>query len=192
MDLWRKEVYYNFSMKYYTLKICGFERRLPIIKIGSRLAVASFSLLGDVELVDVLAAELVERIKYLDFDYLIATEVKVLPLVYQMSRLLGSKHYIVVRKKILSYMTQSIKSDGHYPLVLNGKDAQLLREKKVILIDDVVATGKTMKEIENLMGKAGAKIVATACVLKQGDLQVKIDQPIFYLEQLPFFERSKG
>jgi len=174
-------------MNYYTLKICGFVRKLPIVKIGPKYSIASFSLLGDIDLVEVIARELVERIKYLDFDFLVDPEIKVLPLVYQMSNLLGHKNYVVSRKKILGYMTSPIKSDGRKPLVLNGPDAQLLGNKKVVLIDDVVSTGKTIKEMENLMNKVKAKVVATACVLKQGELQVKINKPLFYLQTLPLF-----
>lgn len=176
-------------MKYYTLKICGFVRQLPIVKIGPRYSIASFSLLGDIDLVEVIARELVERIKYLDFDFLVGPEIKVLPLIYQMSVSLGQKNYIIARKKILGYMTNPIKSDGQKPLVLNGPDAKLLQKKKVVLVCDVVATGKTIKEIINLLGKTSSQIVAIACVLKQGELQVKIDKPLFYLQTLPLFNR---
>jgi adenine phosphoribosyltransferase len=174
-------------MNYYTLRICGFIRQLPIIKIGPRYSIASFSLLGDIELVEVIARELVERIKYLDFDFLVGPEIKVLPLVYQMSNLLGHKNYIIARQKILGYMISPIKSDGRKPLVLNGKDAKVLHHKKVVLVGDVVSTGKTTKEMENLMAKVEAQILAVACVLKQGELQVRIDKPLFYLQTLPLF-----
>ena len=174
-------------MNYYTLKICGFVRKLPIIKIGPKYSIASFSLLGDIDLVEVIAQELAERIKYLDFDFLIGPEIKVLPLIYQMSHLLGHKNYVVSRKKILGYMTKPIKSDGRKPLVLNGPDAQLLEGKKVVLVNDVVSTGRTVKEMESLMTKIGVKVSAIACVLKQGELQVKINKPFFYLQTLPLF-----
>lgn len=177
-------------MNYYTLKICGFVRQLPIVKIGPKYSIASFSLLGDVDLVEVLAIELMERIKYLDFDFLVGPEIKVLPLIYQMSQLLGHKNYIIARAKILGYMIKSLKSDGRKPLFLNGEDAERLRNKKVILIDDVVSTGKTMKEMENLVNKAQAKIVAIGCALKQGELQVEINKPFFYLQTIPLFNTS--
>ena len=172
-------------MDYYTLKICGFVRQLPIVKIGPKYSIASFSLLGDVDLVETLAAELVERIKYLDFDFLLGPEIKVLPLVYQMSNLLGHKNYIITRQKILGYMTRPVKSDGRQPLVLNGSDAQLLENKKVVLVNDVITTGGTIREMESLMNKMKAKVIAIACVLKQGELQVKINKPLFYLQTIP-------
>ena len=128
-------------MDYYTLRLFGFVRKLPIVKIGPKVSVASFSLLGDVDLVDVLANELVERIKYLDFDYLVATETKTLPLVYQMSHLLGSKNYVVVRTRVEGYMVRPVKSDGVKPLVLNGNDAQILKDKSIVVVGDVISTG---------------------------------------------------
>jgi adenine phosphoribosyltransferase len=174
-------------MKYYTLKICGFVKKLPIKKIGPKFAIASFSMLGDVDLVEVVAQELVERIKYLDFDFLVGAEIKVLPLLFQMSQLLNHQNYVVARTKILGYMTQSIKSDGREPLVLNGPDALRLKNKKVVLLDDVISTGKAMKEMKNLMIKVKAQTVAIACVLKQGKLKVKIEKPFFYLQKIPLF-----
>lgn len=174
-------------MKYYSLKVCGFTRQLPIVKIGPKYSVASFSLLGDVDLVEVIAEELVERIKYLSFDFLVGPEIKVLPLIYQMCQLLGHKNYIITRQKILGYMTNPIKSDGRNPLVLNGTDAQILANKKVILIDDVISTGRTIKEMESLMLKVKAEVTANACVLKQGELLVKLDKPFFYLQTIPLF-----
>jgi adenine phosphoribosyltransferase len=177
-------------MDYYTLNICGFVKKLPIVKIGPKYSIASFSLLGDVDLVEVLAAELVERIKYLDFDLLVGPEIKVLPLIYQMSRLLGQDKYIICRSKILGYMTSPLKSDGKKPLALNGADTALLKGKKVVLLDDVVSTGRTIKEMDNLITKTRAEIKAIACVLKQGELLVKLEKPFFYLQTLPLFNSN--
>lgn len=177
-------------MNYYTLNICGFVRKLPIVKIGPKYSIASFSMLGDVDLVEVLAAELVERIKYLNFDVLVGPEIKVLPLVYQMSRLLGQDKYIIARSKILGYMVNPVKSNGRKPLVLSGLDAQFLKSKKVVLVEDVVSTGRTIKEMENLMKKVGAKTQAIASVLKQGELMVKLESPFFYLQTLPLLNNK--
>jgi adenine phosphoribosyltransferase len=108
-------------------------------------------------------------------------------LLFQMSQLLNHQNYVVARTKILGYMTQSIKSDGREPLVLNGPDALRLKNKKVVLLDDVISTGKAMKEMKNLMIKVKAQTVAIACVLKQGKLKVKIEKPFFYLQKIPLF-----
>lgn len=179
-------------MNYYTLKLGGFTYQLPIVKIGPKLSIASFSLLGDIDLVEVAAGELVERIKYLDFDYLIGPEIKVLPLIYQMSHLLGQKKYIISRTKILGYMTKPLSSEGGRPLVLNGPDADLLRDKKVIFVDDVVSTGRTVRETEELLKKVNAQVVAVVCVLRQGELPLEIKQPFFYLQTLPIFPSSRS
>jgi adenine phosphoribosyltransferase len=177
-------------MEYYTLKLFGFRRELPIVRVGPKLSVASFSLLGDVELVDVLAQELVERIKYLNFDYLVGTETKILPLVYQMGHLLGSKNYIITRQRVLSYMTNPIKSNGKKPLVLNGPDAKLLKGKKVVIVSDVISSQKTVTTVENLLKKVDAKVIALASVLKQGDEKFDTTIPFFYLHHLPLLNND--
>jgi len=174
-------------MRYYTLKICGYTKKLPIVKIGPKFSVASFSLLGDVDFVEALAQELVERIKYLDFQFLIGPEIKILPLIFAMSNILGQKNYLVARKRIMSYMSNPVKSDGKKPLVLNGPDAKMLEGKKAIMVNDVVGTGKTIREIKNLLENAGAELAGVASVLKQGDKKIEIERPFFYLQKIPLF-----
>jgi len=177
-------------MNHYNLNLLGFKLKLPIIKIGPKLSIASFSILGNTELIDVIAQELVSRIKFFDFDILIGSETKTLPLVYQMSQILGHKKYVITRKKIKGYMNNPVKI-GKEGLILNGPDAKLLKGKKVILVTDVVATGKTANNIERLLEKVGADLVAVACVLKQEKVKEEITKPLFYLASIPLLKPDK-
>ncbi len=173
---------------FYTLKLCGLERKLPIVAISPKIKIASFNLLGDAELVSVAASEMVKRLENITFDYLVGPEVKVVPLLQELSNLLGKKHYIILRKKIHGYMVNPISSPPPLPLVINGSDAALLKNSRVILVDDVISTGKTLAVATKLLTKVGAEIEQGIALLKQGDEPINFDFPLEYLGYLPSFK----
>jgi len=175
---------------YYTLEVAGVTRHLPIMQIADDLAIASFVILGDCELVT-KAAPLLEQ-KLPEVDYIVTAEAKGIPLVQELCRLRGLTYYIVARKSVKPYMDQpltdevvSITTQKTQTLCLDGKDALLLRGKKVAIVDDVISTGESLLAIERLVTKAGAEIVARAAILAEGDAAKRED--IVFLEELPLF-----
>ena len=119
---------------YYTLEVAGVTRNLPIIRISNDLAIASFVILGDCELVTKAAPLLAERLPQV--DYIVTAEAKGIPLVHELSRLMGLPYYIVARKSIKPYMEKpltdevvSITTQKKQTLCLDGKDAMLLTGK---------------------------------------------------------------
>jgi len=173
-------------MSIYSLDFFGIKRELPIIQISPNFKVASVNLLGDVELVETATEKLCEKIKELEFDYLVGPEVKVVPLLQSMSKFLNKDRYIVCRKNIVGYMTSPIRSKSQ-TLVLDGRDANMLTHKKVIIVDDVVTSGKTISAIDDLMRQVNAQIVAICTVFTQGDEHLKLERKIIALMQLPLF-----
>jgi len=183
-------------MDYYNLKICGISRKLPLIKVGKNTKIASLSILGDVELVNTIADKMAAKLKSVDFDYLVGPEVRVLPLIHGVALRLGHKRYVVCRESIKQYMISpiSIKPLSHFPkhvkpLVINGSDQELIKGKKVIIFDDVVSTGVTMRMINHLMQKVGAQVVGHYTVIKQGEQFDPIPDLIF-LGTLPIFKNT--
>ena len=174
-------------MDFYTLKICGLTRELPIVAINPKIKIASFNLLGDGELVEIIADKLVDKIKTFDFDYLIGPEVKVVPLLQSLAIKLNKPRFVILRKNIMGYMTNPIYSQNKNRLILNGPDANLIKNKKVFIIDDVVSTGQTIQSIIETIDLTQAEVVGTAAVLKQGEEPVLINCPFKYLQKLPIF-----
>jgi adenine phosphoribosyltransferase len=172
---------------YYTLEIDGLKRQLPIITLGPKIKVASFNLLGDEKLVEILAKKLVAKIKKVEFDYLVGPEVKVVPLLHELSKILHKDRYVICRKEIHGYMVSPIKSQQKQGLVINGSDADLVKNKKVIIVDDVVSTGSTIHSIEELMKLANAKVVAKIAVFRQGNQLHPLQKDLIYLDELPVF-----
>lgn len=178
----------------YELTVCGLKRTLPVIQVGPDLWIASFVMLGDTQLVNVCAGALASRLATYDFDMLVGPEAKAVPLLQSLSTLLGQDRYVVCRKSVKSYMrdpvvveVQSITTKGVQTLVLDGPDAERIRGKRVVIVDDVVSTGGSMRAVENLMEKVGAKIVCRAAVLKEGS---GFSGDLIYLEDLPIFTRE--
>ncbi|MBU0979111.1 MAG: phosphoribosyltransferase family protein [Patescibacteria group bacterium] len=185
-------------MEYYTLQICGLTRQLPISHISKKTRLASFSILGDVELVDKLADDFAKKLKDKQIDYVVGTEVKAVPLLHGVALRLGHKRFMVCRKTVKPYMIGPVilKPLSHFPshvkqLVLNGQDAVQLKGKRVVIIDDVISTGVTMRMMKKMMEKVGAKVVSIMVVLKQGE-QFDKDLEFSFVAELPIFQVEAG
>lgn len=177
-------------MKYHQLNFYNLKRKLPIVSLGPKLKIASFNLLGDRELVNKAAEELVREIADLEFDLMVGPEVKVVPLLHQMANLLGHEHYIICRKNIKGYMLKPVSSGKKPSLVLDGRDAARLKDKKVLIVDDVVSTGRTTRVISELMDDVGTKVVGVATIFKQGNTKLQNFPKFTYLKKLPLFNQN--
>jgi len=176
-------------MQYYEMKIAGLTRHLPLCAVNEKLDIAALIMFSDVELTIATAKELIERAP--EFDVLITAESKGIPLAYEMSRQSG-KNYVVARKGIKVYTinpieveVNSITTKGSQKLYLGQDDVERLNGKKVLIVDDVISTGESLKALETLVEKAGGEIVGQAAVLAEGDAADRDD--IFFLEKLPLF-----
>lgn len=192
-DISGRNYYYTAAMDMYTISICGLQRSLPLAHVGKHTRLANFTFLGDIELVDRLADTFAEKLRLLAFDYVVGTDVKTVPLAHGIAKRLGHHRFVVCRKSVKPYMVNPIvlKPLEYYPkhirpLVINGTDAALLRGKKVVVIDDVVSTGMTMRMMGGLMTRVGAHIMHYATVLKQGK-QFDHLPNLIYLAELPIF-----
>jgi len=181
-------------MEFYTLRLCGLVRKLPLSYVGRKTRLASFSILGDVELTDALADEITDRLKQVKFDYVVGTGVKVVPLLHGVAKRLGQGRFVVCRKSVRPYMVAPIilKPLPYFPkhveqMVINGEDAGRLKGKRVVIVDDVVSTGVTMRMVAKLMEKVGAKVVGRMTVIKQGE-PMEAMEDLVYLGEMPVFK----
>ena len=175
----------------YRIKVAGIERDLPLCPIGENLNIGAFILFGDVELTEKCAAALMEKAP--EHDVMITAESKGIPLIYEMCRLSGKNRYVLARKSVKLYMkdvvkceTQSITTAAKQTLYIDGGDAEYLKGKRVLIVDDVISTGGSLLSLENLVEQAGGNIVGKMTILAEGDATERDD--IIYLEKLPLFD----
>ena len=178
--------------RFYELEVAGCKRALPILNVTDKLAIAGFIMLGDAELTLACARALARKIPA-ETDDILTAETKGIPLAADLARELGMKRYIVARKSVKAYMENaiwvediSITTKGVQNLCLDGTDVERLKGKNVLLLDDVISTGGSMKALSELTEKAGGKIIGEACVLAEGDAAKRKD--IIFLEPLPLFD----
>ena len=175
----------------YRLKVAGIERDLPLCPIGENLYIGAFVMFGDTELTTACAEELLKKAP--EYDYILTAEAKGIPLAHEMARLNGDSYYFLARKAPKLYMTgvlevnvRSITTDAEQKLFLDTADAELMKGKRVLIVDDVISTGESLYALEQLVNTAGGITVGKMTVLAEGDAQDRND--ITYLEKLPLFK----
>ncbi len=178
----------------YPMTIAGLKRDLPLCPVNENLYIGAFVIFGDCELTEACAAELLKRAP--DYDYMITAESKGIPLVYAMARQHGDRKWLLARKGVKIYMrnsldvaVQSITTADVQHLYLDGDDAALIKGKRVLIVDDVISTGESLRALETLVLAAGATIAGRMAILAEGDAQTRDD--LIYLEKLPVFN-AKG
>ena len=175
---------------YYRMTVAGLERDLPVCPVNENLSIAGFVIFGDPELTVACARELLAKAPA--YDYIITAEAKGIPLAHEMARQAGDKKYILARKgpklymrDIFSVSVNSITTAKEQKLYLDGADAALMKGKKILIVDDVISTGESLKALEALVEKAGGIICGRMAILAEGDAQERED--LVYLEKLPLF-----
>ena len=174
----------------YHMTIAGLERDLPICRVNDSLYIAGFVIFGDQELTVACARELLARAP--EYDYIITAEAKGIPLAHEMARQAGDAKYILARKapklymkEVFSSTVKSITTAKEQTLYLDGADAELMKGKRILVVDDVISTGESLKALEVLVEKAGGIICGRMAILAEGDAQDRED--LIYLEKLPLF-----
>ena len=181
-----------FSTMTYTMKVAGLERELPLCRVSDELYIGAFIMFGDAELTVACARDLLALAESIEYDYLFTAEAKSIPLIHEMARQSGAKKYFIARKGPKVYMPDPISVDDQsittlslQRLYLGSDDAALLRGKRVLIVDDVISTGGSLKAMEALVEKAGGTVAGRMAVLAEGGAAERSD--IKYLEKLPVF-----
>src|ERR1051325_7911169 len=159
----------------YAVEVAGLKRNLRLFEIKPGLKIAILNILGDTEFVQACAKELAQKLERTDYDLLVTAEAKSIPLAYALS-VETKKPYVVLRKAYKPYMgdalkaeTLSITTGQPQTLILDEKDVELIKGKKVVIVDDVISTGSTLQGMRLVLDKAQASVVAEAAIFTEGD-----------------------
>lgn len=175
---------------FYPITVAGLKRELPLCRVSDDLYIGAFIIFGDPELTTAASKALLEKAP--DYDYIITAEAKGIPLAHEMARLAGNQKYFVARKKPKLYMTgvfettvKSITTVDVQKLYLDTADADLMKGKKILIVDDVASTGESLAAVEEIVHDAGGIVCGKMSILAEGDAIARGD--IIYLEPLPLF-----
>ena len=175
---------------FYKMNIAGLTRYLPICPVNEKLSIAGFVIFGDQELTVACARDLLKKAP--EYDLIITAESKGIPLAHEMARQANNSKYILARKgpklymrDVFSVSVNSITTAKEQKLYLDGADATLMKGKRILIVDDVISTGESLKALEALVEKAGGNVCGRMAILAEGDAQKR--QDIIYLEKLPLF-----
>ena len=176
----------------YSMELAGCKRELPLCKITDALYIGAFICFGDAELPVACARDLLKLVPQADYDYLFTAEAKSIPLIHEMARQSGAKKYFLARKGAKAYMPaplcvedKSITTAGPQKQFQGRDDADLIRGKRILLIDDVISPGGSLHAMEALVQEAGGTVAGRIAVLAEGDAAERKD--IKFLAPLPLF-----
>lgn len=176
---------------FYTIDIAGMKRDLKLFPVSDDLQIAAFILFGDVEITKHTAQKLLEKAP--DFDLIVTAEAKSIPLAYEMAVQAGMNDYIIARKGVKVYMedvirasVRSITTENVQTLYLGREETDRIRGRRILIIDDVISTGESLRAIEEIVHQAGGNIVGKMAVLAEGDAFDRED--ITVLAKLPLFD----
>ena len=175
---------------FYKMNIAGLTRYLPICPVNEKLSIAGFVIFGDQELTVACARDLLKKAP--EYDLIITAESKGIPLAHEMARQANNSKYILARKgpklymrDVFSVSVNSITTAKEQNLYLDGADAALMKGKRILIVDDVISTGESLRALEALVEKAGGIVCGRMAILAEGDAQERPD--LIYLEKLPLF-----
>lgn len=179
----------TFMDKFLTIDIKGKKADLPIMPLPSGINIAFFNLHGDAELTEHCGKELAKLLT--DCEVVITAESKGLQLAHVTARELGLPMYAVARKSKKLYMQDgisvvygaSITTGKAQEFFLSKHDVELIKGKKVAIVDDVISTGESLAGLEALVVKAGGTVYKKAFVLAEGN--AKDRQDVIYLQNIP-------
>ena len=176
--------------QFYEMKVAGLTRQLPLCKVSDELYIGAFVIFGDVELTVNSARELLKVAP--EHDIMITAESKGIPLVYEMARQSGENKYLIARKAPKLYMKNvvstevtSITTAKKQMLYIDSEDVALMKGKRVLIIDDVISTGESLRAVEKLVKQSGGRVAGRIAIIAEGDAKYRDD--IQYLEYLPLF-----
>ena len=175
----------------YEVDIAGMKKSLKLFKVSDDLQIAAFILYGDVGITMHAAKELLARAP--EFDIMLTSASKSIPLIYEMARQSGQNDYIVALKSQKVYMGEPLSADVNsittfqrQKIVVGEDDVAKMKGKRVLIVDDVISTGQSLAALEKLANNAGAEIVGKMAVLAEGDAYDRTD--IIVLGKLPLFD----
>jgi adenine phosphoribosyltransferase len=86
---------------------------------------------------------------------------------------------------VVSTTVDSITTDHTQSLCLGKTEIDIMKGKRVLIVDDVISTGGSLASLEKLVKLVGGNIAGRMTILAEGEAVTRDD--IIFLQELPVF-----
>lgn len=160
----------------YRTEIAGETVSLPIIPLNERRAIALLMVIDmGVRFGDIVGDAMTALFAELKPDIVVGSATLGIPAAIEVSRRLGLDHYVILQKSPKFHLAdamveevRSITSAVPQRLLLDRRAITLLQGKRVLIVDDVIATGSSMAAAIRLVRRAGAHVLGAGAILTEG------------------------
>lgn len=153
----------------------GYPLDLPIVPINPEFAISLMMVIDlGVKFGEHIGKCLAEKIARLRPDIIVGPATLGIPVAIEVTRALGLDQYVVLQKSpklhlsdALEYKLTSITSKGEQRILLDRAAIPLIKGRRVVVVDDVVASGSSLKAALELVREAGGEIVGAGVILTE-------------------------
>src|SRR5271155_66289 len=191
-------------MQTYVVDIAGEPVTLPIVPINKQLAISLLMVIDmGVRFGERIGKALALKLGPLKPDIVVGAATLGIPVVIEVSRALRLDQYVIAQKSpkihladALAQEVQSVTTASKQRLMLDRRSVPLLAGRRVVVVDDVVATGSSLAAPLALPRSAGANIVGAGVILTEGhdwEKALGADAPLVQgLGHIPQFALAGG
>jgi adenine phosphoribosyltransferase len=188
----------------WSVDVAGLKIDLPIVPITPNFAISLMMVIDlGVRFGEHVGRELAKKLAPLEPDVIVGAATLGIPVAIEVSRALGLDDYVILQKSpkihlddALVQTITSITSKGDQKLLLDRRAVPLLSGKRVIVVDDVVASGSSLKGSVDLVRKAGGEVVGIGVILteaREWQEKLRADAALIHgLAHIPQFSRDRG
>jgi adenine/guanine phosphoribosyltransferase-like PRPP-binding protein len=160
----------------YAAKIAGEKFRLPIMQLNERRAISLLMVIDmGVRFGDMVGKAIAKRFAASKPDIVVGSATLGIPIAIEVSRRLGKDLYVILQKSPKFHLAdamveevRSVTASSPQRLLLDRRSITLLQGKRVLIVDDVVATGSSMAAAIRLVRRAGGEVIGAGVVLTEG------------------------
>lgn len=188
----------------YDATIAGQSVGLPLIELTPSRAIALLMVIDmGVHFGEMVGAAIAERVRDLAPEIIVGSATLGIPVAIEVSRRLGLDHYVILQKSPKFHLADAMTEEVHsvttaeaQKLLLDRRQIARLEGRRVIVVDDVIATGSSMAASMRLVRRAGANILQSCAILTEGRRWQKALGPdaalVSSLGHIPQFEIRNG
>jgi adenine phosphoribosyltransferase len=159
--------------QFHDLTIGTCHRRLPVVPVSPTVRIAFMDIVGDIELMDAALAEVWQRCPA-GIEVILGGDTVGMVIAHHLS-LRTNVPYVVARKKRTPAMVnpitaeaQSVAAVAPSTFWLGEHHVVRLRDRHVLVVDEVASTGSTLRALTDLAHRAGAAEVTRAVIATEG------------------------